>query len=532
MIGLDGYESSIGDRLMAEGRMAHLAALRNRCARWLLDHGPHRDTGLAWEQVACGMAPDRSGRWSAIEFDAKTYRIWQSGAVNAPFAACLDAKTIVFDAPYFDLTQAPDARGATNWGAHDPGVAPQCRPAGLSDEIRKRFGPYKARKDIYGFLWPDAEETRAAGARLTGALDQRTEIMRWLIGERFTDWDLAISVVGELHSAIEPMWHGLDERHPLHNASSATAARQGLEAVYEALDRHIGALRAAAPDAAVVCFAMHGMGPNNADAPAMLLLPELLYRLETGKALFTPPKQWREARGGVPMLPAGAKWEKAVLGAMRGGQVMRLKDKLENVSKKLSRRRPARRNAIPLRMPAARYAHAWPRMRAFGFPAYYDGRIRINLQGREARGIVPLSGYSALIDELSAMLRSLQDPRTGAAAVADIQTPVASDPLSAHPTQADLIVSFNDAPLALEHPEIGIVGPVPFRRTGGHTGRFGVLYISAPDVVPGDYGARSSFDVVPTIARLLGNHPPDAFSGEPIPVPGVTTGETELSGCA
>jgi predicted AlkP superfamily phosphohydrolase/phosphomutase len=183
-------------------------------------------------------------------------------------------------------------------------------------------------------------------------------------------------------------------------------------------------------------------------------------------------------------------------------------------------------------MPAARYAHAWPRMRAFGFPAYYDGRIRINLQGREARGIVPLSGYSALIDELSAMLRSLQDPRTGAAAVADIQTPVASDPLSAHPTQADLIVSFNDAPLALEHPEIGIVGPVPFRRTGGHTGRFGVLYLSAPDVVPGDYGARSSFDVVPTIARLLGNHPPDAFSGEPIPVPGVTTGETELSGCA
>ena len=133
--------------------------------------------------------------------------------------------------------------------------------------------------------------------------------------------------------------------------------------------------------------------------------------------------------------------------------------------------------------------------------------------------MVPLSAYGQFVDELSVMLRSLKDPRTGEAAVAEILTPVADDPLSAHPTQADLIVSFNGAPLALEHPDIGIVGPAPFRRTGGHTGPFGMLYISDTGVFSGDHGIRSSFDVVPTIASLLGEKPSTAMSGDPIAVP-------------
>lgn len=528
MIGLDGYEKTIGDRLIAEGRMPHLAAIRQKSARWLLESGLHRNTGLAWEEVSSGLAPDRSERWSAVELDTQTYKVWQAGAVNPPFTARLGARTVVFDAPYFDLAQDPDARGVVNWGAHDPGVHAQCRPASLLDEVMERFGPYKAKRYIYGFVWPDPEATREAGEQLTEALDQRTEIMSWLIGERFPDWDLAISVVSELHSAIEPLWHGLDETHPLHQVAGAPAAREGLESVYEALDRHIGALQALAPDATIVCFAMHGMGHNDADVPAMLLLPELLYRLETGKALFVPPREWREARDGIPMLPAGMTWGKAVLAAMAGGQVMRVADKAKriltdvaNIVQPAARTEtgPERRNAIPLQMPATRYAHAWPKMRAFGFPAFYDGRIRINLKGREAEGIVPLSAYDSLIAELITMLRTLKDPRTGEAAVADVITPVAKDPLSAHPTQADMIVSFKGMPLALDHPRIGRIGPAPFRRTGGHTGPFGVLYVADDSVVPGDYGTHSAFDVVPTIATLLGETPHPSWSGEPIRIP-------------
>lgn len=528
MIGLDGYERTIGDRLMAEGRMPNLAALREKSARWLLESGLHRNTGLAYEEVSSGLAPDQSQRWSAVELDTSSYKVWQAGAVNPPFTAALNARTVVFDAPYFDMAQDPEVRGLVNWGAHDPGVHSQCRPAGLDNEIAKRFGSYKANRYIYGFLWPDAEATADAGVRLTEALDQRTEIMSWLIGERFADWDLAITVVSELHSAIESMWHGMDETHPLHRHASAPAAKKGLENIYEALDRHIGALQALAPDATIVCFAMHGMGHNDADVPAMLLLPELLYRLETGEALFTAPKEWQEAEDGIPMLQPGMTWGKAVLANTAGGQGMRVAAKAKQLLGTVSELvRPAaktdtgpeRRNAIPLQMPATRYAHAWPKMRAFGFPAFYDGRIRVNLQGREAEGIVPPSEYAALIDEFTSMLRSLKDPRTGEAAVADILTPGLEDPLALHPTQADMIVSFKGMPLALQHPEIGTIGPAPFRRPGGHTGPFGVLYVASPQVHAGDYGVRSAFDVVPTIAQLLGETIPAPWSGEAIRVP-------------
>ncbi len=68
-------------------------------------------------------------------------------------------------------------------------------------------------------------------------------------------------------------------------------------------------------------------------------------------------------------------------------------------------------------------------------------------------------------------------------------------------------------PLALDHPTLGRVGPVPYRRTGGHTGVHGVAYCSGPGIAAGDRGARSTFDVVPTLIELVGASPPPGLSG-------------------
>lgn len=56
-----------------------------------------------------------------------------------------------------------------------------------------------------------------------------------------------------------------------------------------------------------------------------------------------------------------------------------------------------------------------------------------------------------------------------------------------------------------------LIGPVALRRTGGHTGPDGIAYVAAPGLEPG--GVRSTFDVVPTVMRLLGDHPPAHLSG-------------------
>lgn len=65
----------------------------------------------------------------------------------------------------------------------------------------------------------------------------------------------------------------------------------------------------------------------------------------------------------------------------------------------------------------------------------------------------------------------------------------------------------------------GTIGPVPFRRPGGHTGPYGVAYISGGGLEPGDHGVPSTFDVVPTIVDLLGEPRPADMSGASLLAP-------------
>ena len=219
-----------------------LAEFAQRSARFLLDHGPAQRTGLAWEHVSTGLAPEHSGRWAAVFFDPANYTVWQEGVRATPFLEGMATRAVVFDVPYFGLASAASVRGLVNWGAHDPGVASCARPDDLMSEFLSRFGPYPAMEWIYGFAWPSAERCRRMGEALANAVDVRALAARWLLKERLPDWDLGLIVVSEPHSAIEGLWHGVDPGHPLHGLPSAPCAGEGLRAVYRAVDRLVGDL--------------------------------------------------------------------------------------------------------------------------------------------------------------------------------------------------------------------------------------------------------------------------------------------------
>src|SRR5689334_22134947 len=149
MIGLDGFELSLAERLLNEGRLPTLQRLCEEAAILHLDHGPAKRTGLAWEHVSTGLSPGDARRWAAVDFDPLTYAAKQRPTNLEPFAAQLTCRTLVFDAPYFDLIKAPLAEGMVSWGAHDPGVAQTARPRELVREIEARFGAYPAQKWVY-----------------------------------------------------------------------------------------------------------------------------------------------------------------------------------------------------------------------------------------------------------------------------------------------------------------------------------------------------------------------------------------------
>jgi len=534
VIGLDGLEPTLAERLMAAGEMPALAALARRSARFRLDHGPAQRTGLAWEHVASGLSPEAGGRWAAVEFDPATYDAWQEGARFTPWWAGLDRRVVVFDAPYVELRRAPNTRGVVGWGAHDPGIPMGAAPHELLDEFRGRFGDYPAPEFTYGLPFPSEARTRAMGERLGCALEVRSRAAKWLATERLRDWELFLAVAGEAHGAIEGLWHGVDPSHPLHAHPSAAAAKAALLEVHRALDRMVGELVGAAGDAAVVAFTMGGMGPNYSDVPSMVLLPELLYRHAFGAPLLAIPPEWTAAPRSLPILDGDVRWShasRAWVPEPEAASGATPSEKLRSTARRLpppvKSALKAVRSAVngaaadaggPTKgrpgQPALRYRHHWARMPAFALPSFYDGRIRVNLKGRERHGMVEPSRYESTCRELESLLRECRDPRTGEAVVSFVERPATRDPLALNGSEADLVVVWRGVAAALEHPRLGLIGPVPLRRTGGHTGPHGLAYVASPEVDPGERGVRSSFDVVPTIARLLGAEPPAHVSGE------------------
>lgn len=513
VIGLDAFEISLAEAMIEEGRLPNLRRLRDRAAVFRLDHGRAKYTGLGWEHFSSGKTPEAEKRWSAVHFDPAAYTVRQAPTSATPFLAEADCRTVVFDVPYFDLAKAPEAvSGISSWGAHDPGVASVARPAEIGADFAARFGEYPAPEWIYGFSWPSVERTERTGEALSEAVRTRALAAEWLLGERLPDWQLGIVVVSESHSAIEPLWHGIDPSHPLHALPSAPVAREALRKVYDAIDRLVGDLVKAFPDATVVAFAMHGMGTNDADLPAMALVPELLYRHAFGKP-FAKPREWaRELPGGAPVLAPDEGWDKVMASVVPWPARPGLGNALRRAIGKSNKPAWAKSSDLGW-MPATRYYAFWPEMPAFALPAYYDSQIRLNLAGREARGTVPPERYEAARAEIVALLEACRDPATGEKAVAAIHLHDRA-PLEMGPTEADLYVSFRPGLFALDHPALGRIGPYPFRRTGGHSGPWGFLWAAGQGVAPGLRGGASSFDVAPTILDWLDQKRPAVLSGE------------------
>jgi hypothetical protein len=536
-IGLDGLEVTFADRLMAAGEMPALAALRQRAARFLLDHGPAQRTGLAWEHVASGLSPEHAQRWAAVEFDPRTYESWQEGARFTPWWASLESRVVVFDAPYVDLRRAPNTRGVVAWGAHDPGALPTSRPRDLFPELVRKFGRYPS-EWTYGTPWPSPRRTREMGDALSRALDARARAARWLATERLPDWDLFIAVAGEPHGAVEGLWHGVDPGHPLHTHASAADAHRGLLAVHRALDQLVGELVQSAGDAAIIAFTMGGMGPNHSDVQSMVLLPELLFRYAFGRSLLRVPPAWTDSPDATPILGEDESWGAASAGWVPTSPPVRgpLSRALRSVvtSRTMLRAGVAGARAAvdkwrslaastPRRslqwQPARRYGAYWPRMPAFALPSFYDGRVRINLAGRERHGIVEPSRYDETCRTLEALLRECRNPLDGEPAVEAIERASTRNPLRLGRSESDLLVVWRGVASALRHPRLGLVGPVALRRTGGHTGRHGMAYVVAPGLGAGDHGVRSSFDVVPAMLDLLGCDAKPAVSGTSLLAP-------------
>ena len=528
-INLDAFDVALADRFAAAGKLPAYAELRERSARFELQHGrdnSDRDTGRTGEHVSTGLNPDSTGRWSPFLFRGDDYSVVQKFTPDKPYVDRLSAKTVVFDPAYFDLSACQNVHGLVGWSGHELGANPASRPTTLAAEIDSKFGgPQLDPRLLHSNVYQSEELTAQFVTDMVGNVNRRFDIIEWMLAERFPDWEHAVLAAKESHDSIEHLYFGTDPDHPYAHLASAPIAEAGLEQIYAETTRRILQLQNLFPDANFVVFSMHGMGANRTDTPSMILLPELLFRAQFKEKLFQAPAHWTAHKR--PILSVEENWFDTIFSSMKPRLLRRLRRIPNKVGTKAKVLLGAEAEPItgfaraeneipPLYLPGAHYRRYWPQMRAFALPSLHNGIVRLNVKGRENKGRVDPENVAEVLDEVATLLRACKDNATGEPVVSDISYPGDKDPFAVNASQGDLTVHWAPLVQGLVHPVHGQIGPLPIWRTGGHSGGSGRLFLMGEKLKPGAYGQRSSYDVAPTIVELLEGLPFNRMDGESV----------------
>ena len=371
---------------------------------------------------------------------------------------------------------SPDVAGpqVVGWGAHEPRQPSCSSPPELFGELVARHGRHPALRKDHATFWNPVAVARLRRALRIG-IRRRVAICADLLARE--PWDLFVTVFSETHSAGHHLWQ-LSEAtgHPLYRERRDDPLLE----VFQAVDRAVQEVVAAAgDDAAVVVFSPYGM-ESATELPSIVFLPELCYRLSfPGRQALGP--------GGdgppPPVLrrPRALTWERWMWGNRdRAGS--------EGL-------RPPRDCGELSYQPAMWYSDLWPRMRAFALPGGVEGYVRVNLAGRERGGIVPADQYEAVCAELEERLHELRDARTGRPIVSEVlRTRSGPHDRALELPDADLVVCWaSGAWDVVDSPAVGRIGPVPFARTGSHVDR-GFITVRGPGAAPGSRLAEDASD--------------------------------------
>jgi predicted AlkP superfamily phosphohydrolase/phosphomutase len=530
-IGLDATDPVLLEKWMDAGYLPHLARLRDAGSYGRLTTFEYCRAEASNTTFLTGCSPDRHGYWSPFRF-SPDYRVEQTPYQFADFepfyALGPDYRVCIFDMPQSKLVDGVNGIQVLGWGAHSPRCPSHSSPPDVYGELVANYGAHPTyKKDDVHSMGDTAAMQRLRDGLLTG-IERRLAICRDLMARE--PWNLFLTYFSELHSGQHYFWHLSQDGHPL-RAMYAVPGQDPLLDVFRAVDRAVGELAKAVPeDGTLLVFSDHGMEPNTTDIPSMVFLPELLFRSSF-------PGRYGLAKGrlGTPPPPvvrprARRSWRSTLYGLKhdRNPVTRWLRQHTDTVWFHYTLEKRLGMNSVPLcpddctlgSQPPMWYAPSWPEMPAFALPSFSEGYIRLNVSGRERRGIVAPQDYERVCDRITGELARLRDARTGRAAVQQVVR-TRRDAFTAHdpgkrPADADLIVLWADTPMdVVDHPTLGRIGPIPFKRSGSHVHR-GFLMATGQGIPAGaTLPVGHALDLAPTVLSLVGAPIPAHFEGEP-----------------
>jgi len=483
LIGLDGAEPALVSRWMDEGRLPHLAALRDRGTFLPCASTRPPVTFPAWTTCVTGVNPGRHGIFDftcikpgarSIEFCNSTYRkapaIWnilsdagkRVGVLGVP-GTYPPEPVNGFLVSGFD---SPVATSVDRSCVYPPERFAQMRRWRFADFQESRIGPG----------WHDM-----ALDALLAKIDDKEAIALECLAEE--PWDFFMVVFGESDTVAHHFWLFHDEQSPRHLEDGP---RHAIRQIYERLDETVGKLCAAVDrDTVVGVVSDHGFGGAGT---GVVHLNNWL--AQEGYLRFT-------GASGESLLKRLAL--RLVPGRLRGALFRRFKALATAAESK------------------SRFAGIdWSRTTAWSEELNYFPNIRVNLAGRDPDGQVPAEDYDAFVAELCARLEAWP-PVARAWPRADLF----EGPQVHHAPDIVLELAFEDG---YSYNCLRSRGGPPHRRltrdewyggkekgmTGNHRDP-GVLFLSEPTAAK----AASLQDIAPTVLAALGVAAPP-MDGRPL----------------
>lgn len=431
-----------------------------------------------------------------------------------------------YDVCMFDLPATVD-RGIngiqiSGWGSELNAATPLSQPPELIAQLRNRHGSdpklsesirildHQTNELEYSYVLPslyDQEAVLSFKSKLITAVERRTDICLDLLSRG--DWDLFLALYVESHTMNHVGWH-LGGEHPLAAFGDQDGNAQ-LE-VLHAIDHAIGEIAKALPDhATLMVYTIDNTGLNSMDIPSMALLPELLFR-------WNYPSLQALGKGdlghSVPAMRTSydRHWKKEVwsLTTGEGKRLLASPYRLEQEGHPMSWN------------PAAWYQPLWASMKAFALPSVADGYVRLNVQGREANGIVSPDNFVLELAKISELLERTIDPRSRQPLVKQLIA-TRDKPGDSPEVPPDLIVCWNNKLAAdvMDSPDCGRIGPLPYFRSGGHLSHGSSVEnffaVRGPGIHPGVRVKPGNLEDLPaTILDLLGAKASKDMTGSPL----------------